>query len=319
MKHFEKEKEKLKGKQFESSVNERIQVLMDLQNAFYDVVAPIMHDLGIIALELCMDGEVSYTQLVNGTELKCLGFCYDGNTFVMMDANQIEDNVMEKKMNNEELTEEELQKHKELLARKIAGSIMLDDEHTVADFIDENEDLSEHIKNIPAGELKKNIDDFAKTHEFDLSEQFNKAEEIKKLTAYEKRYEQLLEFAKMLSDEDKKTVNFSNQTAEEIAEKTNETIEQTLEKIGWLDLVGGKLFVEEQIFDGKLLNEDELDYHNNYSTMLKGLTDEQREHLMNLVTELQNDILESKDSKNVHKVTLKKGKKSPKKDPEKNN
>ena len=319
MKHFEKEKEKLKGKQFESSVNERIQVLMDLQNAFYDVVAPIMHDLGIIVLELCMDGEVSYTQLVNGTELKCLGFCYDGNTFVMMDANQIEDNVMEKKMNNEELTEEELQKHKELLARKIAGSIMLDDEHTVADFIDENEDLSEHIKNIPAGELKKNIDDFAKTHELDLSEQFNKAEEIKKLTAYEKRYEQLLEFAKMLSDEDKETVNLSNQTAEEIAEKTNETIEQTLEKIGWLDLVGGKLFVEEQIFDGKLLNEDELNYHNNYSTMLKGLTDEQREHLMSLVTELQNDILESKDSKNVHKVTLKKGKKSTKKDPEKNN
>lgn len=317
MKHFEKEKEKLKGKQFESSVNERIQVLMDLQNAFYDVVAPIMHDLGIIALELCMDGEVSYTQLVNGTELKCLGFCYDGNTFVMMDANQIEDNVMEKKMNNEELTEEELQKHKELLARKIAGSIMLDDEHTVADFIDENENLSEHIRNIPAGELKKNIDDFAKTHEFDLSEQFNKAEEIKKLNAYGKRYEQLLEFAKMLSDEDKETVNLSNQTAEEIAEKTNETIEQTLEKIGWLDLVGGKLFVEEQIFDGKLLNEDELNYHNNYSTMLKELTDEQREHLMNLVTELQNDILESKNSKNVHKVTLKKGKKSTKKDPEK--
>lgn len=316
MKHFEKEKKKIAGKQFESDVHARIQVLAELQNAFYDVVAPIMHDLGICSLELCMDGEVSYTQLLNGSELKCLGFCYQGNTFAMMDASQIDDDVMKKKINNEEISEEELAKHKELVAKQIAESIIVDDEHTVADFIDDDE-LSSHIKDIPlgTGDLKETVDDFHKLHEVDMSKQFDKAKEISKAETYGKRYEQLLEFSKMLSEDDKKNFSLDAYTAEEIAENTNESIEQVLEKVEWLDCVGGKLFVEQQIFDGKLLNEDTLN-NSEYSTMLKSLSTEERDHLLDLVNELHDDIMKTKESKNVHKVTLKKDKKNTKKKPE---
>lgn len=316
MKHFEKEKKKIAGKQFESDVNDRIQVLAELQNAFYDVVAPIMHDLGICSLELCMDGEVSYTQLLNGSELKCLGFCYQGNTFAMMDASQIDDDVMKKRMNNEEISEEELEKHKELVAKQIANSIIIDDNHTVADLLD-NEDLSNHIKSIPlgTGDLKETVDDFHKLHEVDISNQFDKAKEISKAEIYEKRYEQLLEFSKMLSENDKKNFSLDTYTAEEIAKNTNESIEQTLEKVEWLDCIGEKLFIEQQIFDGKLLNENTLN-NSEYSTILKSLSTEEREHLLDLVNELQDDIMKTKETKNIHKVTLKKGKKNNKKKPE---